>query len=323
MSEKTKIQWCDSTWNPVQGCTKISPGCAHCYAERSLPARFHGIGWGDSEPRRLASAATWRLPFRWARRSRVCDACGYADSEARYAIKHCDPETGEWCQCETYHRRRVFACSLSDWLDQWWPIGILGAFLETIRATPTLDWLLLTKRVSNWEKRLRAAAYCCHEATRNWVKDWLDGTPPPNVWFGVSVENQDRDSRIREAVKVPAVRRWLSLEPLLGPVDVRPWLPPQLVHPLCPVKERGQIDWLVIGGESGPQARPCNVEWIRDLLRQGWAAGLPVFVKQLGGDPRCPYPLGVPAWGRLRLRHPKGGDPAEWPPDLRVREWPQ
>jgi len=145
---------------------------------------------------------------------------------------------------------------------------------------------------------------------------WLAGEAPPNVWFGVSVEDQIRAAeRIPILLQIPAVVRWLSLEPLLGPVDLT---------------EAGskvfaawsKLHWLVIGGESGHGARPCNVEWVRSLKDQGKHAGVPVFVKQLGANPHCDCGE-LPAGGNAEMMHPKGGDPSEWPADLRVREFPE
>ncbi len=149
-----------------------------------------------------------------------------------------------------------------------------------------------------------------------WIRAWLAGTPPPNVWFGVSVEDQPRaDERIPLLLDIPALVRWLSVEPLIGPVDLSgqrlEWLAP--FHETDPLLVRTpRVDWVVVGGESGPGARPCDVEWIRDIVRECQSAAVPVFVKQLGARPDM-----------APVQHPKGGDPAEWPDDLRVRQYPE
>jgi protein gp37 len=128
--------------------------------------------------------------------------------------------------------------------------------------------------------------------------------PLPNVWIGTSVEDQPRaDERISELLQVPAALRFLSCEPLLGPIDLG----------LKRLGDRG-IDWVIGGGESN--GRPCDVAWIRSIVDQCKSAGVPVFVKQLGSDPRH-------GLERLDLRHSHGGDPSEWPEDLRVREMPE
>lgn len=338
MSERTNIQWCDSTWNPVIGCTKVSPGCLQCYAEHSLPAMLQGIGWGDTVERHVASESTWRLPFRLAAKPWVCDGCGRPRTEDVLC---------QFCHESAKHRRRVFACSLSDWIDPKWTANTLARFLDTIRRTPQQDYLLLTKRPELFYDRLGdvISDSWCIKGDSDFNQRWLDGHAPPNVWVGVSVEDQERTwERIGELVNIPAAKRWLSLEPLLGPVDLELRHgcrscnhPGNLVvawnkHGRCSRcdgtgHEPSGIDWAVIGGESGPKARPCNVEWIRSLRDQCRAAGVPVFVKQIGSKPTADgatwakFP-GATADG-VTIKHPKGGDPAEWPEDLRVREWPK
>jgi protein gp37 len=227
--------------------------------------------------------------------------------------------------------------SLCDWLDAEVPIEWLGEFLELIYRTPNLTWLLLTKRPENFRTRLSEVRKLA--LARSWfelhgfVHQWLDrlDTPPPeNVWLGTSVEDQIRaDERIPALLRIPAFGRFLSVEPLLGPVDLEMAL--EEFQPLNPDLSRkpALIDWVIVGGESGPGARPCNVDWVRSLVSQCKAYGVPVFVKQLGKDavrtlnpgeyhPERPEGKHWP----LFLNHPKGGDPAEWPDDLRVRQFP-
>lgn len=194
--------------------------------------------------------------------------------------------------------------SLCDWLDDEVPIEWLGRFLGLIYDTPDLTWLLLSKRPENWNARLEAAALWAHGGPpQDWgscIEEWLGGDPPANVWIGTSVEDQSNaDLRIPEMLKIPAVRRFLSLEPLLGPVDLVSDIQHHS-HPLHKSSPINCIDWLIIGGESGRGARPCHVDWIRSLVKQGKEAGVATFVK-----------------------HPKGGEPSEWPVDLRVREFPE
>lgn len=331
MSETTKIEWASASWSPWEGCTKVSPGCAHCYAE-ALNHRFGKDNWGPGKSRRRMSADYWKQPVKWNR-----------DEDHR-------PQTAD-------HRPRIFP-SLCDWLDEEVPVAVLADFLKLIHDTPNLDWLLLTKRPENWRDRLLAARnYGLQkqgELSVNGVGGglaawWEQGNALANVRLGVSVENQRcADERIPELLKIPAGVRFLSVEPLLEAVD----LPAAFRHASgeCQVsdfacrmqqsheweREHGRGGWwVIVGGESGPGARPCNVEWIRGVVSQCRAAGVPCFVKQLGSnvfaDPQKDLLKFV--WDahshrindcrRILLKHPKGGDPAEWPADLRVRQFPE
>jgi protein gp37 len=164
------------------------------------------------------------------------------------------------------------------------------------------------------------------------------GLPLPNVWLGVSCETQKcADERIPHLLRTPAAVRFVSLEPLLGPINLRYALPRTVVETYHgdPWREPG-VDWVIVGGESGPGARPCETDWIRDILRQCKDAGVPCFVKQLGADPLLPPAtpcrptwtwrntiLHPPARRTLKLRDRKGGNMEEWPADLRVREMPR
>lgn len=312
MSEHTKIEWCDDTHNFWRGCAKVPgrPGCANCYAEKLVTARLGGT-WGKGAPR--VRAKDFDAPIRWNKKPWVCDACGKAsDGLAR-----------NQCDCGVkFHRRRVFSLSLGDWLDDEVPIEWLADMLDVIRRCPNLDFLLLTKRLDLFDRRLQDAINICERmgGLEIWLRLWAhEGTPPHNVWLGCSVENQAvADMEIPKLLAIPAVVRFLSCEPLLGPVNFDPrWLYTK-VH---------NINWIIVGGESGPKARPCNVKWIQDIVRQCAAAAVPCFVKQLGSNPvhfhdRTYCPACDGAAYPLELHHPKGGDPAEWPVDLRVRQFP-
>lgn len=235
MAENSKIEWTDATFNPWIGCTKVSPACDFCYAEVSTPARtLRASGqetWGANAPRKRTSDANWREPLKWNRK---------AAAEGR--------------------RMRVFCASLADVFDNQVPDEWRADLFVLIRATPNLDWLLLTKRPQNIAKML--------------PPDW--GAGYPNVWLGTTVENQtEADRRIPHLLNVPARVRFLSCEPLLGPVDLT-------AHFLNPQGFTDTPRWVIAGGESGPGARPTHPDWARSLRDQCAAAGVPFHFKQWG-----------------------------------------
>jgi len=262
MAEKTSIEWCDATFNPWMGCTRVSPACDDCYAARSTPARTMGIEWGAGQPRRRTSASNWSEPPKWAKAM-----------PARLG-----------------RRPRVFCASLADWLDNEVPIEWLVDLLDLIRRTPELDWLLLSKRIGNWRKRLEEAARHLeggHELMLPaMVEQWLAGKPPANVWLGSTVVNQEEADRdVPKLLAVPARVRFLSVEPMLGRVDLcEPfgiWWN-QTTGAWVHDGESGGIHWVICGGESGPKARPMSPDWARSLRDQCAAAGAPFLLKQWG-----------------------------------------
>lgn len=331
MGIKTAIEWTDHTWSPWFGCSKVSPGCLNCYAA-GWAHRF-GKAWGRGTERPPTNQ--WDLPVRWNRQA-----------ERQYrAVAHSTPAG----QPIPFRRPTVFPSSI-DWLDEDVPAELLARFLQLIRSTPYITWLLLTKRPELWRERLNNPSLAdLGGETFFMLGDWLGGKAPTNVWVGTSVEDQTRaDVRIPALLRIPAVGRFLSVEPLLGPVDLRmmrsggllgegePWLDclrGRAFDSYGDGTNTESIHWVIIGGESGHGARPCKVERIRSLVRQCKEADLKCFVKQLGAvvietQCMCPGTLdGGPdckvCGCRRFLCHPKGGDPAEWPEDLRVREFPE
>lgn len=304
MGYYTSISWTDHTFNPWEGCTKVSPGCTNCYTE-ARNNRFGGGNWGKGKPRRRTSASNWKQPLRWQRIQ----------------------EDGEG-----YPRPRVFCASLADWLDDEVPIAWLADLLKLIHDTPNLDWLLLTKRPENWRDRINGAGDVLGDkdgaiwpdTSENdlwwWVQNWLEGQAPKNVWVGTSVEDQKRaDERIPELLKIPAQVRFLSCEPLLEKVDLwsARFASPSAGHVSAFDWGKG-VNWVIIGGESGHGARLFDVDWARNLIEQCHAAEAAVFVKQLGAN----------IMGRemdkwvTRVKDKKGGNWEEWPQELRVREFP-
>lgn len=319
----TGIQWTNRTWNPIRAliwrveragddavmavekegwhCERVSPGCERCYAEAQNVAQRFGRGTGFRYNRQARDQVDVALdqvtlgqPFGWGKR-----------------------------------RQMVFTCSMSDLFGEWVPADYIDAVLDVIERCPQHVFQLLTKR---------------HERMRDHLNErYADRLPPANLWAGVSAENQHWFDERWEALRsTRATLRFVSFEPLLGHIDIDRAIPTEYgVDPAGkvlwdPPPDRG-LDWAIVGGESGAGARPCDVEWIRSIVRQCQAASVPVFVKQLGprayagGDaPAAPTAVRreyLPTGGkgilcRYHFRDRKGGDPGEWPEDLRVREWP-
>lgn len=239
MSENSKIEWTDHTFNPWIGCTRVSPGCDNCYAAVSTPARVMGIKWGAGEGRRRTSDSTWRQPKTWNARHDV------------FFAKH-------------GRRQRVFCASLADVFDNEVDNNLRNELLGLIYDTPNLDWLLLTKRIGNVPHLMEE----CTEPGKQWEL-------PPNVWLGATIVNQEEADRdIPKLITTPATKHFLSMEPLLGPVSLSMRNDRFEIVP--------DIDWVIVGGESGHGARPMHPDWARDLRDQCAAAGVPFLFKQWG-----------------------------------------
>lgn len=287
MAETSGIEWTDSTFNPWIGCTKVSPACDHCYAAVSTPARALGVEWGAGQPRRRTSAANWKLPLRWDRLDGIklraweqfkAQYPGLSDAglEARGFIKP--------------RRRRVFCASLADVFDNEVPAPWRWDLFQLIRGTPHIDWLLLTKRIGNAQKMLNAAASAVLDDFPG-EASW-DRAPWPNIWLGATICNQEEADRdIPKLLATPAAVRFLSMEPLLGPVDLMrsDYLTAKLgsypfkgIHADGRTKLLHMLDWVIAGGESGPSARPMHPDWARSLRDQCKSAGVPFLFKQWG-----------------------------------------
>lgn len=276
--KNSKIEWTDHTFNGWIGCTKVSPGCLHCYAERDFDLRKHVAKWGPGNPRHRTSEAYWKQPLKWDR--------DYAE------LVRCANLAGE----HPPRRPRVFCGSLCDWLDPEVPISWLWDLLDLIRRTPNLDWLLLTKRPENFANRLGVikeklrgpmefADAVMKVRIDNMLIGWESSTfnspevGVENYWLGTTVEDQHRaDERIPHLLSIPARVRFLSCEPLLGPVDLC------IGDPKHRTAEsyHAEIHWVICGGESGPHARPMHPDWARSLRDQCKAANVPFFFKQWG-----------------------------------------
>lgn len=287
----SKIEWTDHTFNPWIGCMKVSEGCKNCYAE-AMDRRWKGGHWGPGSSRKPTSAANWHQPLKWNK------AAGLRGVQ-----------------------EKVFCASMGDVFEETDMVGALEnhdvitqariRLFGLIFETPNLIWQLLTKRPHNILNVLKEVAlYLPHPM----LLKWLEGYPPSNVWIGTSVENQEAaDERIPHLLQAPAVVRFLSCEPLLGPIALRrkaiddkeiiqATLMGQLDEYSRPV-ERG-IDWVIAGGESGHGARPCHPDWFRGLRDQCKAADVPFFFKQGSKD-----------W-------PNYKDFDSFPYDLKIRQFP-
>jgi protein gp37 len=244
VGENSGIEWTHHTFNPWTGCTRVSPGCDHCYAAafaRRNPSTFGS--WEPGAPRKRTSPRNWYQPIIWNRRA---------------------AEAGE--------RHRVFCASMADVFDNQAPEAWRLDLWELIHRTPHLDWLLLTKRPQNMARMLPQPATLGFPA---WGQGW------PNVWLGTTAENQaEADRRIPHLLAVPAATRFLSCEPLLGPVDLSAWWKNNV--PCGSYWHPNGLNWVIVGGESGPEARPSHPDWFRSLRDQCAAAGVPFFFKQWG-----------------------------------------
>ncbi|MCB9902552.1 MAG: phage Gp37/Gp68 family protein [Planctomycetes bacterium] len=295
MSDASNIQWTDATWNPVTGCSAVSPGCANCYAAH-YAARFHKTNTDDAgEPLAQFHGPDGARRARWSGRVKLHP--DRLDQPMRWRKP-----------------RRIFVCSMADLFHEDVPTRFIDAVMTNIALCPQHTFQVLTKRPE------RMADYFSSCGGHPLGFAW----PLPNLWLGVSCEDQQRhDERIGHLRVCPAAVRFLSCEPLLGPIDL------------------GDLDgvgWVIAGGESGPGARACHTPWLESIVFQCDRAGVPVFIKQLGARPVTPSD--VPVHGRFgcdgRYRQPgfehymtrltisdrHGADQADMPAALRRREFP-
>ena len=370
----TAIEWCDSVWNPVRGCGIVSKGCTNCYAMKQAHRFSNAGGPYEGLTKLTAGGPVWTgkvrtvpeqlaVPLRWKK------------------------------------PRRVFVNSMSDLFHEDVPFEFIASVFAVMSVTTRHTYQVLTKRPQrmlaffrwalddappdsvfawdrisdHWPANVPYASM--HSNGGRWGYDNCGPAfPAENIWLGVSVEDQTAaDERIPLLLQTPAAVRFISAEPLLGPVVLPSgWLhgrfidcPDETDDPEtdpchgcdgnprgggdpCGARRGPRLDWIIVGGESGPGARVCDVRWIRPIVTQCRAADVSVFVKQLGrfvidrndagfeGDAESCWPAvdvntepyGYVSGGqgddcRVLLRDRKGGDPDEWPEDLRVREFPR
>lgn len=334
MGSRTGIAWTDATWNPVRGCSRVSDGCRFCYAE-VIAARFSDVGRPFHG---FANIGARKGEHRWTGRVEL------VPEKLEEPLRWRKP-------------RRVFVNSMSDLFHERLSNEDIAAVFGVMARCPHLTFQVLTKRP--WRMRewfpwaadsppITALARCVMEAEDR-LRVWPDFQPAfrvpwplPNVWLGVSVEDQaTADARIPILLDTPAAVRFVSYEPALGPADFRRWLGGSIDPTLPPAQiaeawGRVGLAWVIVGGESGPQARPCDVTWARSVRDQCKAAEMAFFMKQRGSlwydsdrneglRGACVVSGLALAYGAFRFvrqRDRAGADPAEWPEDLRVREFP-
>lgn len=308
MADKTKIEWTDATWNPMTGCTRVSPGCEHCYIDWAPPFRIEGRHFVDRDGQRsnaIGSTTGVRLhlerldqPLRWKK------------------------------------PRRVFVNSLSDIFHEDVPDEYIARIFAVMALAPQHTFQVLTKRHGRMrsllnsesfkDKVLIALLFMTAERGIEWPPPQGYAWPIPNVWLGVTVEDQQRaDLRIPALLDTPAAVRFLSCEPLLGRVGLSRWLDPERdcdcgVPALegagqhaatCRSFDQPEINWVIVGGESGKDARPMHPEWARSLRDQCTAAGVPFFFKQWGewAPPGQAASYSAPATRGGTAQTPSGG----------------
>lgn len=309
MAETTGIAWTDSTWNPIYAidrqtgkrgwfCVHASDGCKSCYAEVLNGRLGNGVPYvAQAEP-----SVSMQLSI-------------HGQTDIEWPVR-------------TRRPRRIFVCSMTDLFGEFVPDEFIAAVFRTMEQATHHTFQVCTKRAARM---------------RRWVKAHQP-EPLPNVWLGVTAEDQrNADERIPLLLETPAAIRWVSYEPALGPVDFTrierrgrfidalsgdmwawagQWAQARLreVYAAAP----SALDWIVVGGESGPDARPFHIEWAAETVRQCKAAGVACFVKQIGARPSVfdPNPMN-PERAEWKPRDSHGSDMEEWPEDIRVRSYPQ
>ena len=325
---KTSIEWTQETWNPTVGCDRISPGCANCYAKTLHDKRHKAVLDGAKLP------AQYLKPF---------ETLQLMDDRLDAPLRKRKPTT-------------YFVNSVSDLFHKDVPDEFIDRVFAVMSLAGRHTFQVLTKRADRLlDYMTRPRSMCSREATISgaiWSQlgtrrgskikhggNWRCAWPLPNVWLGVSVENQHfADERIPLLLQTPAAVRFISAEPLLGPVDLSAievgretqrggHTAPLTMNALADYRGNNSLDWVIVGGESGAGARPLDLAWARSIVQQCQAAGVPVFVKQLGARAETDSMADLnghlargPRWLVLKG---KGGDPSEWPEDLRVRQFPE
>jgi protein gp37 len=343
LSAISSIEWTDRTWNPVRGCSRVSPGCDNCYAMR-VAHRFAGPAVQDPSGDVGRDKAAGPYHGLTVLRPKTASRPGVDWSGRVRFVPEMLDEPLRWRKPQ-----RVFVNSMSDLFHEGLDNEQIAAVFGVMAACPQHTFQVLTKRpkrAAAWFRWIAeqehpdggpgAADVCGVMAANHGAEiDWLGikaRWPLPNVWLGVSVENQDvADERIPLLLRIPAAVRFISAEPLLGPLDlitvrernehtagievVRDALRANALS-VIDYAQGNALDWVIVGGESGAGARPFHFNWARAVIYQCRAASVACFVKQVGARPLRSDGQGFAITDR------KGGDMAEWPESLRVRQFP-
>lgn len=287
MKNRTRISWADYTFNPWEGCTKVSAGCALCYAEARNQRWHEGIHWGPGAARRDSLDRTIAMARQINRRfdPRTGDLTMLEDAAGQRWVKQREQPFGEPTEPIKTVRPQAFTLSLGDILDPEIPAGWLGRWIATMHECANLEWLVLTKRPERFQDRLMAACRAGGPIERMAIHLFLDH-PPRHVAWGTSVENDLVIERADALAKIPAERRFISAEPLIGPVDLGEAFER---HP-------GAFHLVISGGESGVKARPMHPHWPARIHEHCRLAGVPHHFKQWGTwAPASLVPLEGPA----------------------------
>lgn len=299
MAKTTAIAWTRSTFNPWVGCTKVGPGCDNCYAEAVNLRWRAGVNWGPGAPRARTGEANWQTPKHWNAQAAI----------ERRTHLHWQPEqdAGFW---------PVFCASHADVFDNEVDPAWRADLWRLIRETPELTWQLVTQRAPNIAAML--------------PPDW--GAGYPNVWLLATIVNQkEADRDLPKLLRIPAALHGVSYEPALEAVNWYAFLPFAADHGECSQVGPHAVRWIITGGESlqNGNARRFDVQWASDTDTQCMAWNVAHFFKQLGSragsweqEPVMEGDTPKHYWQPYRTDRRKGDDPAEFPPDLRHRQFP-
>lgn len=302
MADKSAIEWTDATWNPVVGCSIVSSGCTNCYAMK-MAARIEKMA-------AHSMAEHVKVQTHYAGTTQPSKAGAVWTGKVAAAPEHILRQPLKWKRS-----RKIFVNSMGDLFHESIPDEWIDRVFAVMALCPQHTFQVLTKRAErmrDYMSRVDLDAIARMHAP-SIVQKLKRSWPLSNVWLGVSCERQqEADERIPHLLQTPAAIRFVSAEPLLGPIDFSMHLGAAPNH-----EDLARLlNWIIVGGESGPHARVHDIQWSRDIIAQCKAASVAVFEKQLGSRP-----IGNAARS-LNLKDRKGGDWSEWPDDLRIRQFP-
>lgn len=329
MADKTGIGWTNATWNPLVGCSIVSPGCKNCYAMKQAN-RIERMSAGSGRETHYAGT------------TRLVKGKAVWTGAMKKSPEHILTQPLRWPA-----PRMIFTNSMSDLFHEFVPDSWIDEIFAVMALAPRHTFQVLTKRAERMRDyltapglrdRIIAEMYRLMEGRRI-IGFTAISLPLPNVWLGVSTEDQDRaNQRVPLLLDTPAAVRFASYEPAIGPVDFGRILQQEVDPPthwyldalegriwddangdVDAIPDDAKLDWVIVGGESGPGARPFHLNWARDLVRECAESHTALFVKQMGSKPIDTSDLGT---FPVAFKHGKGEDATEWPASLRVQEFP-